>query len=84
MQPRMTRTQMIEDAQSQFRRTPPMKILEIVADNMETAEECDFRIKEEGVVVRDLKGSVIPHPAIEIRHKCNKVVSDLILTWNKV
>jgi len=52
--------------------------VEVLAIQMDRAEEAHRRIEEEGIVVRDLKGSVIPHPAIKIEIDAGKIISDLI------
>jgi len=53
-------------------------VVEVLATQMDRAEEAHRRIEEEGIVVRDLKGSVIPHPAIKIEIDAGKIISDLI------
>jgi hypothetical protein len=53
-------------------------VVEVLAIQMDRAEEAHRRIEEEGIVVRDLKGSVIPHPAIKIEIDAGKIISDLI------
>ena len=59
----------------------PDHIIDIIADHIEKAETAKIRIAEEGIVVRDMKGSVIPHPAIKIESDANKFVSDLIFKY---
>ena len=40
--------------------------------------EAKHRIDIEGIVVRDLKGSVIPHPGIKIEQDATKLISEII------
>lgn len=56
----------MEEATSQTADGTPPFVIESIATHIETARECRRRINEEGVVVRDMRGAVIPHPAIDI------------------
>jgi len=46
---------------------------------MDRADEAQRRIVTEGIVVRDLKGSVIPHPAIQIEKDACKIITELLV-----
>jgi hypothetical protein len=56
----------------------PEVIVELLASQMGIAEEARDRIIEEGIVVRDMKGSVIEHPAIKIEQSALKIINDLL------
>lgn len=60
-----------------YKGTAPV-IIEAIAIQMDRIDESKRRIDEEGVVVRDLKGSVIPHPAIKVEQDAIKLINDLI------
>ena len=49
-----------------------------IARQMDRADEAQKRILEEGLVVRDMKGSVIAHPAIQIEKDACKIITDLL------
>lgn len=57
--------------------TPPSICL-LIARQLDRADEAAERIKREGSVVRDLKGNVVAHPAIQIEITATKVASDLL------
>jgi len=58
--------------------TTPKRILQSIVTQIERAEEAKRRIEDEGIVVRDLKGSVLPHPAIKIEADAQKIICDLL------
>ena len=62
----------------QLRPDTPAGVIEIIETQMKRAAEAAQRIENEGSVVRDMKGSVIPHPAIAIELKASQVVADLL------
>ena len=68
----------LEDVQLQLRKKTPLKITELIARQLDRADEAAARIEEEGSVVRDPKGSVIPHPAIKIEIDATKIAAYLI------
>ena len=53
-------------------------IIEAIAAQMDRREEAERRIKEEGIVVRDLRGAIVPHPAIKIEKEATKLIAELI------
>jgi hypothetical protein len=53
-------------------------MIELLASQIGIADEARARIIEEGIVVRDMKGSVIKHLAIEIEQKALKAIQDII------
>ena len=73
-----TRSKTIKLIEKQVSYDAPNEIIEIIADQMERARDAKTRIKEEGLVVRDMKGSVIPHPAIKIEIDASKMIADLL------
>lgn len=57
--------------------------MELLARQLDRANEAKRRITEEGAVVRDLKGSVIPHPAIRIEQNATKIFVELMGRFRK-
>jgi phage terminase small subunit len=55
-----------------------MVIREAIAVQILTAREARERIDREGSVVRDTKGSVVPHPAIKIEADAIKMYTSLV------
>ena len=56
----------IKRAKKQVGKDTPEIMIELLASQIGIADEARARILEEGIVVRDMKGSVIKHPAIEV------------------
>ena len=63
---------------SQVRDKTPESIITVIATQMDRADDAKDRILKEGIVVKDMKGSVIPHPAIKIEIDAGKVIADLL------
>ena len=61
----------------------PESVIEIIETNMILSDKADARVEKEGIVVRDLKGSVIQHPAIKIQADAQKVISNLMDKYRK-
>lgn len=72
----------LESVREQVRADTPESLIELIAKQLDRASEAAERIEKEGSVVRDMKGSVIPHPAILIEQNATKLAADL-LTKNK-
>ena len=53
-------------------------IINVIATQIERANEARKKIDEEGIVVRDMKGSVIAHPALKIEIDAGKIIADLM------
>ena len=81
-QPQHTRSSNRELVELQVSDRTPESIVELIARQLDRADEAHERIRREGSVVRDMKGSVIPHPAIAVEITATKLASDL-LTKNK-
>jgi len=73
----------LDYATDQVCESTPYTIIEQIARQMDRADEASKRIKEEGIVVRDMKGSVIQHPAIKIELDACKVIADLLKKHKK-
>lgn len=56
----------------------PKTVVQAIKENIEIAQECGKRIREEGVVVRDLNGTVIEHPSIKTQQAAIRLYTDLI------
>lgn len=68
----------VESIQCQLRENTPVAIVELIVRQLDRADEAAARIEKEGSVVRDLKGSVVPHPAIVVEKDATKLAADLI------
>lgn len=62
----------------QVRAKTPESVIELIARQLDRADDAKERIEREGSVVRDMKGSVIPHPAIQIEIAATKIAVDLL------
>jgi len=60
----------------------PKEALSLIVNQIYRAEDAKARVDEEGQVVRDMKGSVIPHPAIKIEQDATKMAIDLIRKYS--
>ncbi len=73
-----------EYAAKQISRRAPESIIDILVIQLNRVEEANIRIEKEGIVVKDSKGSVIPHPAIEIEMKAQKMISDTVKRYRSI
>lgn len=73
----------VEEVKLQVRAQTPNYIIDIIAVQMDRVIESRERIKNEGIVVRDIKGSVIQHPAIKVEADSIKIIADLIAKYKK-
>jgi len=71
----------VKSLKYKLRTSTPELIYELIDNQIKIAEESRKRINKEGIVVRDLKGSVIPHPAIKIEQESIKIISDMIIKY---
>jgi hypothetical protein len=67
-----------EAAAAQVKSNTPPTIVELIARQMDRADNAHERITTEGEVVRDVRGVVVPHPAIAIESAATKLIADLI------
>lgn len=56
----------------------PEAVINAIAVQYDRSIDAAARIAEEGLVVRDMRGSVIPHPAIQIEKDSIKIYTDLL------
>ncbi len=63
-------------------KTPPA-VVTMIETQLERAREAGERVAREGSVVRDMKGSVIPHPAIAVEAAAQKMAAALLKDWAK-
>jgi hypothetical protein len=68
----------IESIADQVKENTPFAIVELIVRQLDRADEAAARIEREGSVVRDLKGSVVPHPAITVEKDATKIAADLL------
>lgn len=52
--------------------------VEAIALQIQLARDARARVEEEGIVVRDMKGAVVPHPAIKIEADAMRLYTDLL------
>ena len=74
----------IEYVTEQVKTKTPAGIIEAIATQLDRLDEAKKRIETEGIVVRDLKGSVVPHPALKIEQDATKIISDLLWKHHKI
>jgi hypothetical protein len=70
-------------AREQVKQKTPESIIHAIATQMDRLDEAKRRIGDEGIVVRDLTGSVIAHPAIKIEIDSTTLLSDLMRKYGK-
>jgi len=70
--------QIVEEVSDQVYSRTPYTIIEAIAIQIYTAREARRRINEEGSVVRDIRGAVVPHPAIKIEADAIKLYAGMI------
>lgn len=73
----------IEMVREQVRQKTPELIIEFIAGQVDIAALASKRVADEGIVVRDMKGSIMPHPAIKIDSDANKIICDLLIKHRK-
>ena len=56
----------------------PTAIVDCIVVQIQRAREAGERVEAEGVIVRDVKGSVIPHPAIKVEADASRIVSEMV------
>lgn len=69
---------LLDEVFEQCHPSTPTSTVEAIAQQIQLARDARARIDEEGIVVRDMKGSVIPHPAIKIEADAVKLYTDLL------
>ena len=73
-----TNSDSMEYARQQVKKNCKQAILDSIVILLDRIEDAENRIEEEGIVVRDMKGSVIPHPAIKIAEDSMKLMVSII------
>ena len=61
----------------------PQSVIDIIVRKLQIIKRASARVDEEGIVVRDLKGSVVAHPAIKIETESMTIVSGLLKTYKR-
>jgi hypothetical protein len=70
--------ELLDEVFDQVHPSTPSATAEAIALQIQLAREARARIEEEGIVVRDMHGSVIPHPAIKIEADAIKLYTSLL------
>ena len=68
----------VEHVVDQVKPSTPDAIFDIIVGQLEIAQDAKNRIAEEGIVVRNIGGSIIPHPAIKVQNDAEKIVAQLV------
>lgn len=79
----VTQSKSYEVIAAQVRETTPTVMVELMSKQLDRAQEAATRVEREGTVVRDMKGSVIPHPGIIVEANATKLLADLIAKFRK-
>jgi hypothetical protein len=74
----LSHTQLNKLVIDQVKESTPKTVISVIVDNMSMSAKAKKRIEDEGIVVRDVKGSIVSHPAIKIEADCNKIICELI------
>lgn len=70
---------MIEDAVAlQVSDSTPNAVFDIIVGQMQISDDAKKRIEDEGIVVRNIGGAIIPHPAIKIQNDAEKIIAQLV------
>jgi len=75
--------QYLDKAMDETKRTTPFGIVQILADKYKRLDDAKRRIDEEGLIVRDQKGSVIEHPALKIITTHEKEILDILKQYGE-
>ena len=73
-----TQSKDFERIASQVGDNTPVSIIWLIVSQLARAKESAAKIEKEGLVVRDMKGSVIAHPAVAIELAATKCAADLL------
>lgn len=71
----------VSDVSEQVKARTPAAVIAMIETQLERAREAGERVAREGSVVRDMKGSVIPHPAIAVEAAAQKLAAGLLKDW---
>ena len=74
---------LIAEVEDQTNNRTPAAIIEAIACQLHLAREARHRIVTVGSVVRDPKGSVFAHPAIQVEAAAIKIYTALLAKWMK-
>ncbi len=62
----------------------PAAIAELIETQLVRAADAAARIESEGLVVRDMRGSVVAHPAVAIEAAATRLAAELIKKHQRV
>jgi len=68
----------LDTARGQLNKNTSSTFVKSLAIQISRLEEAKHRIDVEGIVVRDLKGSVIAHPAIKVEQDATKLIVEIV------
>lgn len=83
MQTTPTRSKRYDIIAQQCADSTPPAIINAICAQMDLEQESTSRIKDEGTVVRDMKGCVVAHPCITVSANAIKLYSDLLGKWKR-
>ena len=76
-----TLSEIEDDIVFQVKDSAPAAIIQILVGQMEISQQAKIRIEEEGIVVRNIGGLVISHPAIKIQNDAEKIIASLLAKY---
>ena len=68
----------LDVVKEQVKEKTPKSVVDLIAAQLDRAEESNRRILEEGIVVRNMSGSVVEHPCIKIEISATKLACELL------
>lgn len=71
------------EVRAQLAGDTPDIVVEAVGHHLETFREAKRRIADEGIVVRDMRGAVVAHPAIEVAKAAAAEIERIAAKWKK-
>jgi len=67
----------------QVRLKTPASIIDLIAVQLDRADDAKRRIEEEGIVVRNMSGSVVEHPCVKTEIAATKLACELISKYGR-
>ena len=73
-----TLSEITDTVKKQVKNDTPEEIVNIIAVQLYRANDAKNRIDKEGIIVRDVRGTAVKHPAIDIEAAAHKLAHDII------
>jgi len=78
-----TQSEIEDDIALQVADTCPDEVFSIIVGQVKISQDAKTRIEKEGIVVRNIGGMVIPHPAIKIQNDAEKIITNLLFKYRR-